>query len=101
MTKVSQGTVHTVPADMKKALIANPKVLATWNGLTPLSRNEWICWVTSVKKTETRTDHIRQIPDRFKEGMRRPCCWAGCPHRKDKAPNASQKFVFGKRSKRK
>lgn len=100
MTNVAQGVVHAVPADMKKALAARPKILATWNELTPLARNEWICWVTSVKRAETRAEHIRQIPDRFKEGMRRPCCWAGCPHRKDKALSPSQKFVLDKKSKK-
>ena len=100
MTKIAQGTAHTVPPDMKKALIARPKDLETWNGLTPLARNEWICWVVSVKQEETRKDHIRQIRDRFKEGQRRPCCWAGCPHRKDKAPSPAQKYAFGKRTKK-
>lgn len=87
MTKypVATGVVHTVPADLRKALLSDVTVLEKWNGLTPLARNEWICWLTIVKKEETRADHLRQIPERLLEGERRPCCWPGCPHRNEKA----------------
>ncbi len=87
MTKdtIATGVVHTVPADIKKALNANPKVLEKWNSLTPLARNEWICWTTIVKQAETRADHVRQISERLLDGERRPCCWPGCPHRNKKA----------------
>jgi len=82
---ISSGVVHTVPADLKKVLSSNPDVLELWNGLTELARNEWICWLTIVKKEETRADHLRQIPERLLEGERRPCCWPGCPHRNENA----------------
>ncbi len=79
---IAQGTVHTVPADLKKALTAASKSLALWNDtITPLGRNEWICWTTSVKKAETRADHVERVVRQIQEGKRRPCCWAGCPHR--------------------
>lgn len=81
MTKISPGTVHTLPPDLKKALLASPKALAKWEDITPLARNEWICWTTSVKKEETRKDHVRRVVSELIDGMRRPCCWAGCPHR--------------------
>jgi uncharacterized protein YdeI (YjbR/CyaY-like superfamily) len=80
-TTIASGVVHTVPADMKKVLLAKPKVLEIWNGLTPLARNEWICWITYVKKIETRNDHIRRMQEDLLKGKRRPCCWVGCPHR--------------------
>lgn len=79
--KVATGTVHQVPRDLRSSLVSDPKVLTLWNGLTPLARNEWICWVTWVKKPETRSDHIRRVSIHLKEGKRRPCCWPGCPHR--------------------
>ncbi len=79
--KISTGTVHTVPADLQEALAASPKALATWEDTTPLARNEWICWVTSGKKAETRDIRIKKALSKLKGGMRRPCCWAGCPHR--------------------
>jgi uncharacterized protein YdeI (YjbR/CyaY-like superfamily) len=83
--KVSAGTVHKLPMDLQKALTSSSKVLALWESLTPLARNEWICWVEMVKKEETRKDHIRRVRSELLEGMRRPCCWIGCIHRKDKA----------------
>ena len=79
MTK--KGAVHKIPVDLRKEIVSNPAVLAAWNDLTPLARNEWICWTTSVKKPETRRDHIRRVREELLEGKRRPCCWAGCPHR--------------------
>jgi uncharacterized protein YdeI (YjbR/CyaY-like superfamily) len=75
------GVVHKLPADLKAALLAAPKALAAWEDITPLARNEWICWVTSPKKTETRTKHIRRATEDLSSGKRRPCCWPGCPHR--------------------
>jgi uncharacterized protein YdeI (YjbR/CyaY-like superfamily) len=79
--EISTGTVHTLPADLRKALMQTPKAKALWEDITPLARNEWICWVTSGKKTETRNIRIEKALSKLKGGMRRPCCWAGCPHR--------------------
>lgn len=83
MTKkiIATGAAHKVPADLRKALTSDPDVLAKWNDLTTLARNEWICWTMSVKKPETRRDHIERVCSELKEGKRRPCCWPGCPHR--------------------
>lgn len=75
------GPVHTMPADLKKALAADAVAKATWADVTPLARNEWICWVTSAKKQETRERRIAVGLDKLRKGMRRPCCWPGCPHR--------------------
>lgn len=79
------GPVHEVPADLQKALMAHPNVFEKWNDLTPLARNEWICWVTIVKKAETRSEHIERLCEQLLEGKRRPCCWPGCPHRRESA----------------
>lgn len=81
MIKVSSGTVHRVPADFKQAISIAPKVLTLWEDITPLARNEWICWVTSGKLAETREIRIKKAISKMSGGMRRPCCWAGCPHR--------------------
>lgn len=76
------GTVHKLPDDMSQAILANKKLLAMWEDITPLARNEWICWTISVAKPETRAKHIVIMQDKMlKKGMRRPCCWMGCPHR--------------------
>ena len=103
MTKqsIATGVAHTVPADLKKALTSDPKALALWNSLTPLARNEWICWVTFPKKEETKKEHVKRTVSELKEGMRRPCCWIGCPHRTDKAISPSVQYVLNKKSKSK
>lgn len=81
---ISSGTAHTLPEDLKKALKTSNKALAAWEDITPLARNEWICWTVSVKTLETRAKHVKRVVSELGEGKRRPCCWAGCPHRKDK-----------------
>ena len=98
--KISDGVVHKVPEDLKKALTSDKSVIAIWESLTPLARNEWICWVTFVKKDETREEHVKRTISELKEGMRRPCCWLGCTHRKDKPLSPSVKAVLGKQSKK-
>ena len=80
---VSAGVVHNVPEDLKKALTSSSDLLAQWEDLTPLARNEWICWVITNKKPETRKNHIERVRTELVAGKRRPCCWAGCPHRKN------------------
>src|SRR3989344_7638844 len=75
------GTAHQLPADLRHAIISTPKVKALWQDITPLARNEWICWVTSGKKMETRGIRIAKDLYKMKGGMRRPCCWMGCTHR--------------------
>lgn len=97
---VSSGVVHTVPADLRKVLISDPKVLAAWESLTPLARNEWICWTVSVKKAETRKQHLERVGPELKEGMRRPCCWLGCIHRTDKAVSPSVQAVLKRQRKK-
>lgn len=77
---VSSGVVHKVPSDFRAALVSSLALLDAWNGLTPLSRNEWICWITSVKKQETRSNHIQRACEDLLKGKRRPCCWPGCSH---------------------
>jgi hypothetical protein len=98
MTKkdISSGTAHKIPTDLRIALTSDPKALALWESLTPLARNEWICWVTFVKKDETRKDHVKRTVSELKDGMRRPCCWLGCIHRKDKPISPSVQYALSK-----
>jgi uncharacterized protein YdeI (YjbR/CyaY-like superfamily) len=78
---VADEKLHSLPADMRKALASSRLAKATWEDITPLARNEWICWVISVKKQETRDDHVRRLVEDLAKGKRRPCCFAGCFHR--------------------
>ena len=79
--KIATGVVHRVPVDLRKAIASTPLARAIWEDITPLARNEYICWVISGKKAETRNVRIKKALSKLKGGMRRPCCWAGCPHR--------------------
>ncbi len=83
MTKkgITGGIVHKLPEDLRKAITSTPAARAVWEDITPLARNEWICWVISGKKAETRSIRIKKALSKLKGGMRRPCCWAGCIHR--------------------
>lgn len=79
--ETATGVVHEMPADFLKAIESDPIVEDVWADITLLARNEWICWVMSAKKDETRNRRITVGLDKMRRGMRGPCCWAGCPHR--------------------
>jgi uncharacterized protein YdeI (YjbR/CyaY-like superfamily) len=80
---ISGGVVHDLPGDLRDSLSRDPQALATWRDITPLARNEWICWIESAKKIETRRKRIEWGRSSLRDGKRRPCCWPGCPHRQD------------------
>ncbi len=79
--QISNGSVHKTPEDLRKILASKATLYNIWEDLTVLARNEWICWITSAKKLETRDRRIKIMQDKLDSGERRPCCWAGCPHR--------------------
>lgn len=99
--KISSGTIHKIPSDLREALASDGVLLTVWEDLTPLARNEWICWVVSVKKDETRKEHIKRLVSQLKQGIRRPCCWLGCIHRKDKSISPSVQAVINRSKKSK
>ena len=75
------GVVHELPDDLREGLAASDTALEAWNDITPLARNEFICWVEDAKRAPTRERRIRRTREELEEGMRRPCCWPGCSHR--------------------
>ena len=75
------GAVHALPEDLRDALVADAEVLARWQDITRLARNEFICWVEDAKQAKTRERRIRRTQEELLEGKRRPCCWPGCAHR--------------------
>ncbi|HKZ15379.1 MAG TPA: YdeI/OmpD-associated family protein [Solirubrobacterales bacterium] len=79
--KLPGGVVHELPADLGEGLGASDVALAAWLDITPLARNEFICWVEDAKQQATRERRIRRTREELEEGMRRPCCWPGCGHR--------------------
>lgn len=101
MKPLIAGTVHdAVPKDLQSALLIDKDAHAAWTSLTPLARNEWICWVISPKQQKTRDEHVVRVVDELKEGMRRPCCWIGCIHRTDKKISPSVQWVLKRKSKK-
>lgn len=98
--EISGGTVHKIPADLRKALVADKKVLALWQDITPLARNEFICWVEDAKQAKTRDRRIQRTCEELLEGKRRPCCWIGCIHRPDKPLSPSVRGILSRRSKK-
>jgi hypothetical protein len=96
---ISGGVVHRMPDDLKAMLLSSSKILTIWEDITPLARNEWICWVEDAKKDETRKTRIKVAKSKLLSGMRRPCCWIGCIHRTDKAISPSVKYVLAKKLK--
>ena len=79
--RVPGGVVHTLPKDLRAALVGNGVALEAWKDITPLARNEFICWVEDAKQEKTRERRIRRTQEELEEGQRRPCCWPGCAHR--------------------
>lgn len=80
-TTIPGGVVHALPLDLQERLLASPLAFKAWNDITPLARNEWICWVESAKHIETRERRSKRVAEELTSGKRRPCCWAGCIHR--------------------
>lgn len=88
------GTVHDAAEDMQAAIRSDSGILSLWDGLTPLGRNEFICWVEDAKQAKTRERRIQRTCEELREGKKRPCCWVGCIHRTDKAPSKWQQAVL-------
>ncbi len=64
-----------IPADMKAALLKNPKAKELFDDITPMARWDWLRWVRAVKTEDTRKKHLEVMLDKLNKGMRRPCCF--------------------------
>ncbi len=73
--------MHQLPDDLRDGLTVSAAALSAWLDITPLARNEFICWVEDAKQQATRERRIRRTREELEEGKRRPCCWPGCKHR--------------------
>jgi uncharacterized protein YdeI (YjbR/CyaY-like superfamily) len=69
------------PKDLKVTIASSKKAQETWESITPLAKNEWICLVTSAKMDDARVRRIERARSQLAAGQRRPCCWPGCAHR--------------------
>lgn len=70
-----QQAVPRLPADLRAALDADPEAKALWAGLTPVARRDWIQWIGSAKRAETRARRIAGACDMLVKGKRRVCCF--------------------------
>lgn len=65
-----------VPDDFAEALeAAIPKARETWAAITATARRDWIFWIVSGKKAETRSKRIEVAISKLSAGSRRPCCF--------------------------
>jgi hypothetical protein len=94
MKKISGGLIHDIPTDLVSALTATTEIKDLWESLTPIARNEFICWVLDAKQEKTRARRIKRTVEELLEGQRRPCCWPGCIHRTDKKPSKWRQDVL-------
>jgi len=80
-----------VPYDWTQALEVHPQARATWDDITAIARRDWIAWITSGKKAETRTKRIATACDMLASGKRRACCFdrSGIYSGAFKAPEAA------------
>lgn len=94
MPDLSGGLVHEMPGDLANALKKAEQVRGLWESLTPIARNEFICWIEDAKQEKTRVKRINRAVEELLEGKKRPCCWVGCIHRTDKKPGKWQQEVL-------
>ncbi len=73
-TSIAGGTLHELPDQIRELLLTDDDVHALRDALTPLARNERICWVTSAKKTETQAKRLQRLAEDILAGKKRPCC---------------------------
>ena len=92
ITPMAEEPEPTLPADLRNALAANPAAKATWSDITPVARRDWIHWITSCKKAETRDSRIATACNMLASGKRRDCCFdrSGIYSKSLRAPEAAE-----------
>lgn len=92
--------VHKMPSDFRRSLNASSEIKEAWNNITEIAKNEFICWIEDAKQKETREKRIKRACEDLMNGKRRPCCWSGCIHRKDKPLSPTQKFLISRKARK-
>jgi hypothetical protein len=72
---VAEEPEPKVPAELRKALAAAPKAKAVWSDITTRARMDWIQWIESAKRDDTRTRRIDNACEMLASGKRRVCCF--------------------------
>ena len=89
----SQQPEPEVPPDLRRALAtAPPEARAVWSDITPIARRDWIHWISSAKREETRVRRIENACDMLAKGKRRVCCFdrSGMYSKSLAAPKAAE-----------
>ena len=74
------GSIKT-PDDFRPLAAADKVVLNLWQDITPQPATNGFAGHRRQSYVETRVKRIRAGISKMNGGMRRPCCWQGCPHR--------------------
>ena len=86
MTKIVETSAfHELTKEIREILISNKEILEKWNSFTDIQRNEWVCYTTMPKKEETKLSRLKRLEKDILKGKKTPCCWPGCPHRRESA----------------
>lgn len=64
-----------LPDDLQKALAASPSSKAVWDDTTTIARLDWIHWIESAKRAETRKSRVDNACDILDSGKKRVCCF--------------------------
>ncbi|MBL8746351.1 MAG: DUF1905 domain-containing protein [Phycisphaerae bacterium] len=60
-----------VPPELKRAIDVNASAKKVWTAITPRAKEEWVEWIASAKKDDTRTRRIEKAVERLSNGERR------------------------------
>ncbi len=77
ITRIGDEAETRPPRELRRALAGNAAAQRCWDDITPLARRDWILWITTAKKPETRLQRIRKACDMLAGGKRRVCCFPG------------------------
>lgn len=69
-----------IPADLRRALASAPKARAVWKDITSIARRDWIQWIVSAKRPETRARRVENACSMLAGGKRRICCFDRSGH---------------------
>ena len=68
----------TVPQDLRAALDGNAAAAATFDGFPPGAQRDYVEWIESAKREETRTKRLNQAIEWLAEGKRRNWKYENC-----------------------
>jgi uncharacterized protein YdeI (YjbR/CyaY-like superfamily) len=70
-SREKRSTPLKVPSDLTRALRANKKAHATFNGFTPSKKKDYVFWIIGAKTAETRESRIETAVDWMAKGRSR------------------------------